>query len=157
MAAQYGSKYLNHSLRSPLPNVVRSIEPFARHLSQAIKKIPAYEGEIYRYTSLSEDQLKVGNKFWDPAFLSASSDPNWRISGRGFGRIFFLIRTRHGHDISCFSAKRDEREVLIERGTRFKIKSQSEFTADLNQTENGPRKFQPPTPEFELEEEVTGL
>ena len=94
----------------------------------ATKKLAAINLEVcnkyvYRGTDfLPEDigrEMRVGECFSDPGFLSTTSDEEQCYSGE----FPFMILSKTGVDISAFSVFRLEREVLFRPGTVFEIMS----------------------------------
>jgi hypothetical protein len=120
----YGYKKINHVLRKSNPNEISQIKPITSMISSALLRLPSRSGLVYRYTSLSNEELKsyvIGEKIVFPAYTSTSADPDWPTRGRKFGPVRFEIQTLNGKAIDCFSAEYDENEWLLDRNSVFEI------------------------------------
>lgn len=88
-------------------------------LNSALKRFPAYEGFVFRGSSLPKavlDQHQVGKTITYPAYTSSSTDQG--ISN-DFGAQQFLIYSHTGRPIMGLHA--GENEVLFIAGTRFRV------------------------------------
>lgn len=90
-----------------------------RSLNSALKRFPAYEGFVFRGSSLPKavlDQHQVGQTITYPAYTSTSTDKD--IAG-DFGTHQFLFYSKSGRPIMGLEA--GENEVLFSAGTRFRV------------------------------------
>lgn len=91
-------------------------------LTAALDQLPAFRGDVYRGTTLSDRDLleryrAVGSEVIEPAFTSASRSP-LKMYG---GNVLFYVVSKRGRDVSHWSAQPEEEEVLFRPGTRFKV------------------------------------
>lgn len=90
-------------------------------LNSALKRFPAYEGFVFRGSSLPKavlEQHQVGKTITYPAYTSTSTDSE--VAGR-FGTHQFLIYSKSGRPIMGKHGGGYEREVLFAAGTRFRV------------------------------------
>ncbi|CAB4172999.1 Phage portal protein, HK97 [uncultured Caudovirales phage] len=68
------------------------------------------------------DKLGVGDTFVDHGFMSTSTR---RAAAESFGggKVMMRISTRQGISIKAWSSHKNEEEVLLPRGSRFKVKT----------------------------------
>lgn len=111
------------------------LEPMVKNIEDiqhALKKIPPYEGVVYRGTSISREHfnsLHVDQIVTSKAFLSCSIDPaiaqRFSISDyRPHSSIIYEFNIKKsGHSISLYTLKPYEKEVLIENNKYFKIRN----------------------------------
>ena len=101
-------------------------------LNNFMKKMPAYDGNIYRGMSFSEksikpfiQQLKPHENYTLDSVTSFTSDP--KVAETYSGHCYqVVIRVKHNHSgvsISDFSAMYSESEVLVPKGTKYEIVS----------------------------------
>lgn len=99
-------------------------------LNNFMKKMPHYDGNIYRGLSFSEksiesfiQQLKPHGDYTLDSVTSFTSDP--KIAETYSGHCYqVVIRVKHNHSgvsISDFSAMYSEREVLVPKGTKYEV------------------------------------
>ena len=69
------------------------------------------------------DKLGVGQTWTDRGYVSTSTSPDTATSFGGAGGVFMKISTRQGVAIHSISSVAHEREVLLPRGSRFRLKS----------------------------------
>jgi hypothetical protein len=129
-------KALNQRLRhnlSPMQITREEIDVFSATnlLDDALAKLPAFEGVVYRGTFLPYSiraNMQPGTIFSDHAFMSTSA-----IEDRVFGgNVNFIITSRSGRKIVDFSDYPAEAEVLFPAGTRFIVKNVVPNPADRN-------------------------
>ncbi|WP_460701034.1 ADP-ribosyltransferase [Nocardia thraciensis] len=90
------------------------------HIRAALEKLPDHKGVVYRGTYLSDDMLALyqkGNVVRDRAFLSTAANPHARFPGNAQ----FRIVSRTGKDISKYTIKKEEQEVLFKEETPFEV------------------------------------
>lgn len=90
------------------------------HIRTALEKLPDHKGVVYRGTHLPDDILALhqkGNVVRDLAFLSAAANPHARFPGNAQ----FRIVSRTGKDISGYTIKKEEQEVLFKEETPFEV------------------------------------
>ncbi|WP_338806839.1 DUF6543 domain-containing protein [Pseudomonas chlororaphis] len=97
-------------------------------IRSGLKKIPPYEGLVYRGGPLEKqklDSLSPGRVVSNKAFMSTSADREVAILySHGYNGFFFKMKIRNsGHPISMFTGKHDEAEVLIEDHQYFVVKN----------------------------------
>lgn len=83
-----------------------------------------YGGTVYRSTWLPPkilNKLQPGKTFVDKAFVSTSLDKMVPLEFNF--NIYFVITSKTGVDVSRYSEKRGEREILFRPGTKFLVKS----------------------------------
>jgi hypothetical protein len=112
---------VNYCLRFPeqFPDRVSSVQPLVTELTSALMKLPAFQGDVFRFTYIPDDVLHIADtlgRFMDRGFLSASSDPDVFD-----GRDILLIRSETGLSISEFSLHPGEKEVIFLPGTAFEV------------------------------------
>ena len=85
--------------------------------------------DVYRGVASNEftsyvDKLGVGQTFTDSGFVSTSTSYATASSfGGSSGGTVMKIKTRQGLSIKAWSSHASENEVLLPRGSRFKITS----------------------------------
>lgn len=98
---------------------------FADNLTEALSKLPDYTGIVQReiptdtVTQLNKIAAKYpkGQVVTEGAFTAST-----RGSNEGFtSNLTISIMSRHGKDISGFSAAPEQLEVLFNKGTRFLV------------------------------------
>jgi hypothetical protein len=94
-------------------------------LSMALSKLKNYEGTVYRGAVLPDRVLSSflpGNVISEPGFTSASLD-----ASRAFaGNVKFEVRSRTGKHVEKWSQLSQEREVMFDHGTQFKVISRDQ-------------------------------
>jgi hypothetical protein len=117
------------------PEYEKEVQDIADKASEGLRSLPDYKGETYRGTSLDNSliaKMKVGGTYSDKGFLSTSSDPkiadafNGGNAGVGKTAVLFTIDGKHGKDISKASSYDDEKEILFNPNSKFKITSMEE-------------------------------
>ena len=115
---------LNAALRTERAAAPADMQLAADALTAAVAKLPVFAGEVYRGALLSDTELAAaarrylpGNVVTEDAFTSASAD-----RGMAFpGNLRFEIRSKAGRRLDDFSTVPDEREVLFDQGTQFRV------------------------------------
>lgn len=115
----WGYSVLNDGLRTTR-NKSEKIVYYDRVLKNALSKMPEYKERIVRAVDLPKsvfDKMEVGKKFVDNGYASFA---------KGKRPIFNTkhiidVESRTGRDVSPYSAHKGESEVLMRRGTEFKI------------------------------------
>jgi len=104
-------RYINDALRSN--DMTEEQALYADILNSGLKKMPKYEGTVYRGTSISstiQDEYKVGKIRVEHGFSSTAKtvDKAWP------GNTHFQFETKHGIDVSKMSGtSSQEAEVLV--------------------------------------------
>ena len=122
-----GSEFeeINKTLRKGLSNDVAL--RLAELISQAIVKLPAYRGTVYRGATLPADEISKyipGHIITEKQFISSST--RREISeqfGKDDPRVIFIIKSKKGRAIAGASDYALESEVLFDKGTQFKVLS----------------------------------
>jgi hypothetical protein len=98
-------------------------------LSAALAKLPPYHGKVERYITVPLEAVtnhQVGNIVEYPAFTSTTA------GGIIYpGNIKLIIISQSGRFVRDYSVNKQEKEVLFDRGSRFRI---LERTDDFPQT-----------------------
>lgn len=105
----------------------------AEHISKGLAKLPDHQGEVYRGTDLTQEQLSeysVGKQLVEKAFTSTSRSIE---KGQSYADransdrvpVLFVIDSKHGKSIEDYSAFRHEKEVLFTAGTAFEVTGRS--------------------------------
>jgi SPP1 gp7 family putative phage head morphogenesis protein len=95
-------------------------------LSQALSKLKTYSGLVIRQVSLPKEMLanyQVGNDVTHLAFTSATFGKDDIFVGES---VRMKIFSKTGRRIEKFSTHEDEKEVIFDKGTRFKVKDREE-------------------------------
>ena len=101
-----------------------------RDIKSALKKIPPYEGRVYRGGSINPrnfNRLKKNSLVSSHGFLSTSVDfpVAEKFINRGRGNrvpIMYSIKLKNsGHSIGRYTLKSSEKEVLIENNRFFRV------------------------------------
>lgn len=119
-----GYQDLNSALRSGLVDASQQVRVQA--LTNALAKLPPYQGPVIRGTNLPPEVLaryRPGEVITEDAFLSTSTDTGVARSPSFAGNVEFRILSKTGRDISSFSVFPGEQEVLFTAGTKFYIVS----------------------------------
>jgi ADP-ribosyltransferase exoenzyme len=117
-----GHEDLNDALRSNAVDASQKarIEAF----SNALQKLPTYQGAVIRGTDLPPeivDRYRRDEIITEDAFLSATTDPAVARSPTFAGNVEFQITSKTGRDISHVSLFPNEKEIVFPAGTRFLI------------------------------------
>ncbi len=118
--SKWGYGPLNQALRTGSPKQRTKYENYRRTLSDALAKMPDYQGEVRRGTTLPDDVLdgiEKGGIFEERGFFSTSHSGEAAFGGPHE----FVVQSRHGKRINGASAFPSEREVLFTSGTRFEV------------------------------------
>jgi hypothetical protein len=116
------------------PEYKQKVQDIADKAAEGLRSLPDYKGETYRGTALNDDivaKMKVGGTYSDKGFLSSSSNPNIAdnfssSNSAGKTQVFFTINGKHGKDISSASEFENEKEILFNPSSKFKITSMEE-------------------------------
>ena len=116
------------------PEYKQQTQDIADKAAEGLRSLPDYKGETYRGTALSNDivaKMKVGGTYSDKGFLSTSSNLDIANNFAGFTsagqtRVFFTVNGKHGKDISSASKFSNEKEILFNPSSKFKITSMEE-------------------------------
>lgn len=133
--ARYDFEDLNKVLRKRTEgnrNDLRKIEI----LQTALQKLPNFEGTSYRGLELSYGEfekmnLKMGDLFSDPGFLSTDRDLKVAVKFSGmpedgeiyYESVIFVVEGHSGKDISDISDHSYETEILFSPHSQFLIRS----------------------------------
>lgn len=128
---------LNRGLRNK-NGLTSEQHALASEISAALKKLPAYQGTVYRgfgglterHLAEAESALNRGNMLRFPAFTSTSVSRDVAAHYAGEGpRIIYSIDSKRGRYLGEHSASSTtpksitEREVLFDRRARFMVRS----------------------------------
>ena len=106
----------------------------AEHISKGLAKLPDHQGEVYRGTDLTQEQLSeysVGKQLVEKAFTSTSRSIE---KGQSYADransdrvpVLFVIDSKHGKSIEHLSEfQKEEQEVLFTAGTTFQVTARS--------------------------------
>jgi hypothetical protein len=114
-------KVVNGALRDGTWRNDRRTAAIVGMMDEALERLPAYEGRVYRAVNLPEEEarrLVPGGDIADPGFMSTSIDRNAVPEGR---KYLFEINALSGRDIAPYSRFQSEAEILIPRATMFDI------------------------------------
>ena len=117
------------------PEYEKKVQDVADKAAEGLRSLPDYKGETYRGTALNNDiieKMKVGGTYSDKGFLSTSSNPDiadtFSNSNKTEGKtqVLFTIDGKHGKDISSASKFGNEKEILFNPSSKFRITSMEE-------------------------------
>lgn len=104
---------------------------YADNLDRALKTLPDYKGDVHRVLKdnggkrLAEFTKNVGGTIEWKGFTSTSSDKSAIDRFANVNditeKVVFKIKSKTGKDVSHLSDVKDEKEVVFNRGTKFKI------------------------------------
>jgi len=117
-------KQLNAALRTENRNELEKWFPYLRLLITALNKLPSLPTTtVYRGVaddiSFNFDEDKSVQRWW--SINSCSTDLKVIEHFLGGSGTFFIIETSYGKNISEYSAKRDEKEIILMPGTRVRL------------------------------------
>ena len=118
-------KQLNAALRAENRNELEKWFPYLRLLITALNKLPSlptttvYRGVAGDISFNFDDEDKPVQRWW--SINSCSTDLKVIEHFLGGSGTFFIIETSYGKNISEYSAKRDENEILLMPGTRVRL------------------------------------
>lgn len=122
-----GYRLFNKSLAVGSEKEIDSVRPLVNLTTDALDKLPPYEGTVYRATVLPEnvlDEHKPGEEVSYKAFTSTSKYQGWKQDGFGKANTFLTIESSDkGKDISWLSEYTEEDEVLFPPDTSFTVLS----------------------------------
>lgn len=133
------SREINRSLRNGTED--EYVDVASRLISQALSRLPKYEGVVYRGETMSIKKLQerfldhIGDVVSDKGFISSSlymDTPMKFISRAGIPkshkRVIFEIQSKNGRNISKISefngifTLENQHEILFDKGTKFLVK-----------------------------------
>ena len=133
------SREINRRLRNGTED--EYVDVASRLISQALSKLPKYEGVVYRGETMSIKKLQerfldhIGDVVSDKGFISSSlymDTPMKFISHAGIPknhkRVIFEIQSKNGRNISKISefngifTLENQHEILFDKGTKFLVK-----------------------------------
>lgn len=133
------SREINRRLRNGTEDEYVNVA--SRLISQALSKLPKYEGVVYRGETMSIKKLQerfldhIGDVVSDKGFISSSlymDTPMKFISHAGIPknhkRVIFEIQSKNGRNISKISefngifTLENQHEILFDKGTKFLVK-----------------------------------
>lgn len=133
------SREINRSLRNGTED--EYVDVASRLISQALSRLPKYEGVVYRGETMSIKKLQerfldhIGDVVSDKGFISSSlymDTPMKFISRAGIPkshkRVIFEIQSKNGRNISKISefngifTLENQHEILFVKGTKFLVK-----------------------------------
>ncbi|CAI0702184.1 NAD(+)--protein-arginine ADP-ribosyltransferase Tre1 [Serratia quinivorans] len=112
-----GYTALNPALRGQTP-LTPELEAFTGHVTDGLNKLPAYNGETYRGTTLPAhilEQNQIGGTVSDGGFMSTSAKTPFD------GDVSISVRGNSGKQIDFLSKYKNEAEVLYPPNTRFEV------------------------------------
>lgn len=133
------SREINRRLRNGTED--EYVDVASRLISQALSRLPKYEGVVYRGETMSIKKLQerfldhIGDVVSDKGFISSSlymDTPMKFISYAGIPkshkRVIFEIQSKNGRNISKISefngifTLENQHEILFDKGTKFLVK-----------------------------------
>lgn len=98
------------------------LESYERQLSSVLKRMPKYEGVVYRGVNLSNEALEryekaKGKMISEPFFVSATKD----VKKVYEGNTVFKIIGNKPRDIESISNHQEDKEVLFDAHTVFRV------------------------------------
>ena len=129
---------VNKSLR--LWEISESIKEHIKNISAALKKLPVYKWEVYRWTKMTDElynEVYWSVKKWDIItekwFTSSSANSNYADH---YSDTFWTPNTKSIHiKITSknwkFSLNWSEEEILFNHWTKFKVTDKTENWADV--------------------------
>lgn len=115
-----GFREINESLRSG-ESVNPGVSQRAAAVSEALSKLPDWNGPVFRGTMLTPDQIASyvpGEVHSEAGFTSTTSDRKIAFPGN----TLFLITSKHGKNVSPYSVYA-ESEILFDKNTDFLVTS----------------------------------
>jgi NAD:arginine ADP-ribosyltransferase len=124
---------INGWLRNPKGKLLHAdvVKKKVALIKSGLAKLPDHQGEVYRGTHLTKEQLEaysVGKKLVEAAFTSTSCSIGVGQSYATHGDrvpVLFVIESKHGKSIVDYSAFPAEQEVLFTAGTAFEVTGRS--------------------------------
>ncbi|MEU0540323.1 ADP-ribosyltransferase [Nocardia sp. NPDC005978] len=111
---------LNNRLRNDIP-LDPEQQRIADDISAGLSKLPPFEGTVWRATSLDAEQLAryvEGAIVPEPSFTSTSADARRTFTGN----VEFVMHSKSGRDVTEFSSRPQEKEVLFDRNATFEVR-----------------------------------
>ena len=130
---------INSYLRKEVANEHQEEHKISDEISLALNQLPNHSGWLQRGADMSKEALEKynpGSQITEPAFLSTSELENTKPEvipqvnlslGTGYEQkpVQFLIYSQCGKKISNFSGEADEKEVLINKSSRFRVRTKT--------------------------------
>ncbi len=113
---------LNDTLRTGTLQQLEGVADNASDLSEALRKLPDYEGTVQRGGHVPEsivDRYREGEVVVENGYTSATTDPEKEFGGNAL----WVIESKHGRDISELSGMPEERELLFDHFSSFRVLS----------------------------------
>lgn len=123
-----GYQDLNESLRV---SKGKHIPTFGAILSECLEKLPNYTGNVYRSINLTDDEYKryLNNDIIIESFFISTSRS--QLIGNQFGNFRFEIFSQTGKCIENISKFANEKEVVFNYETTFRIISVEEINKQI--------------------------
>ena len=119
-----GSYKINGLLRDGEELPAEMLE-FQKHLDSALKKMPKYEGVVYRSLTFENEELikfanktQVGREVIFHSYTSTSTNKSFYHENPS---VVIKINSKNGRDIRRYNPK--ENEILYDRNMKFLIKN----------------------------------
>lgn len=112
----------NAALRSGDAAAIQQYQDFITAADRGLEHLPAYDGTVYRGTTLTPDQAAryvPGETVTEPAFTSTAANASSQFAGN----TEFVITSTDGRVIGDLSHFTNEREVLFRPGSEFEVLS----------------------------------
>jgi len=102
-------------------------DSYERQLSKALKRMPIYEGKVYRGVTLEKETIeryrkKIGEEISEPMFISAAKKQELAYDGN----VRFEIISVRARDIKKLSDTPKDDEILFDSFTKFIVYNVSE-------------------------------
>lgn len=120
-----GHAKVNNELRENL-EMSKDTREIVTDIDNAIDKAPPIkETQLYRkiYGSPSRMGWEVGGEYQDLGYMSTSKSPQWVHAGGDVAMVIKVPKGTRGLDVESIASKKEEREILLPRGTKFVITS----------------------------------
>ncbi len=112
------------------PVTLKDARPFAETLPSALNKLPPYSGGFFRGEGTERlaifQAMKTGDVWTEPAFFSGA----YYIEGVMDRPVRFMLRVHTARKIDEISTLKDEWEILLRPGAKFRFES-VEYHTDL--------------------------
>ena len=123
-----GYQDLNEQLRL---NQEKQIPIFGKILSECLAKLPNFTGNVYRSINLNDEEY---NRYCDNEIIVESffiSTSRSKLIGNQFGSFRFEIFSQTGKCIENISKFANEKEVVINYNTTFRVVSVNEINRQI--------------------------
>ena len=122
-----GYRAINKSIIDGITWKLNALEPLIDATTEALDKLPSYEGTVYRTTTLPKNVLKEhvpGTEIEYKAFTSTSKYDGWGGKNCGGESAFLTIEcSSKGKDVSWISECPHEDEIIFPPKTTFTVLS----------------------------------